>query len=395
MAYDRGKWLPLQGPLGLPCSWAPEGLSDADASGTFRAVGQLELPTVAPLVRGANNMLEALVGPTRVSLQTFGAFSESNLMGINAGGLAAGYTDYFPMSGWTSGVAAVILDGSPSVALLQPRCAPGTAGGKPCLSAPVSGARNVNAGGTILGTLTNAAGYVEVNAKTGAIASVVLPKYRGYNPSVPVGLDDASRIVYTQGTPTGFAVFRYDPKTRTTGPIGTIPGCPMQVAAWVNGPGDVFAQVSDCATYANNGYYLWRPSAGWAQMAFAAAPSGCAVYFGELYQMNDKDQFAVNMSCTGGVTHWTLLCPTTAPCGPAAPAVDARPVLVPPVRPGERSPRTDAFATAAGISGESDGPAPNARPSIGTPLAALVQQAGRFDATRSPNVTSYKCLGRK
>ncbi len=346
---------------------------------------------MAPLVRGANNMLEALVGPTRVSLQTFGAFSESNLIGINAGGLAAGYTDYFPMSGWTSGVAAVILEGSPSVALLQPRCAPGTAGGKLCLSAPVSGARNVNAGGTIARNVNQCRRLRRGQRENRGDRFGRAPQVSRLQPVGPGRTRRCLAHRVHPRDPDGLRrvpVRSEDANDRTD---RNHPGLPMQVAAWVNGPGDVFAQVSDCATYANNGYYLWRPSAGWAQMAFAAAPSGCAVYFGELYQMNDKDQFAVNMSCTGGVTHWTLLCPTTAPCGPAAPAVDARPVLVPPVRPGERSPRTDAFATAAGISGESDGPAPKARPSIGTPLAALVQKAGRFDATRSPNVTSYKC----
>jgi len=348
MAYNQGKWFPIEGPRGLRCAWAHEGLSDANSAGDVLAVGQIELATVQPVAGAPNNMFEAEITPSSSSLVSYGSYSESTFEGINPGGLAAGYYDYVPMSGWADDVAAVIKRGTGGIAMLQPACAPGTAAGHECLYDPVPGARNVNAGSTILGFAVNhshnTGAYVEVSVPTGTITPIHLPSYNGNNPGLPLGIDDADRIVYTQVTGTGTsAIYRFDPATGKALPLGAIAGCGMQDGYWVNGPGDVFAHVSDCASDTANGYYVWKSAGGWSQMQLGAAPAGCSVYSNEFYTMNDKDQLGVNLSC-GSVTHWALVCPTTAPCG-GSPAVAAR-AAPGPVRggtidaPGPAEPRT-------------------------------------------------------
>jgi hypothetical protein len=384
MAYNGGKWFPIEGPQGLRCAWAHEGLSDADSAGKVLAVGQIALPTVQPLIGGPNNMFEAEITPSSSTLISYGSYSESTFEGINRSGLAAGFYNYVPMSGWADDIAAVIKRGTGGIAMLQPACAPGTDAGHECLYDPVPGARNVNAGSTILGYAVNhshnTGAYVEVSVPTGNITPIHLPSYDGNNPGQPLGIDDAARIVYTQVTGTGTsAVYRFDPATGKALPLGATPGCAIQDGFWVNGPGDVFALVQSCKSYPANGYYLWTSAAGWSQVKIGSAPAGCSVYTNEFLQMNDKAQLGVNLSC-GSVTHWALLCPTTAPCG-GAPALAARAAPAPVrqstiVAPADL-PASEAWPAPAAPAAMPALAAPVAMPALAAPVAVPALAASR------------------
>jgi hypothetical protein len=316
IVYNAGAWIPLEKPNGLSCAPAQEGLSDAGKSGTFFAVGQIQLPTVqAPAsMHGANNMFVAKVGVSSAKLQSYGQYSESAFDGINENGLAAGYTDYLPMSGWEGGIAALTQQNGGALHFpLQPNCATGTASGEPCLSYPLGGGRVVNKSGTVLGYITGDSTYngtfAEVSATTGAVNGFQLPNWN----NIVAGIDDKGDVVYMQS---GGGVYSYDPANQKATELGRGSGCSQQIPQWVNGRGDVLAYFNDCSSPSNNGWYLWTTSSGsWSAMTFGSAPNGCSSPFFDLItQMNDKDQFALPMAC-GSLTHWALLCPSGSSCG--------------------------------------------------------------------------------
>lgn len=314
IVYNAGNWIPLEKPDGLSCAPAQEGLSDTGKSGTFHAVGQIELPTVQPLIGGTNNMFVAQVGASSAKLKTYGQYSESTFDGINEDGLAAGYTDYLPVSGWDGRIAALTQQNGGTIDFpLQPNCANGTASGEPCMSRPLGNGRVVNERGTILGYITGDSVYngtfAEVNAKTGAANGFQLPNW---NNNV-AGIDDKGDVIYMQS---GGDVYSYDPARQKAIELGTGSGCSEQSPLWVNGRGDVIASFNDCSPASNNGFYLWTSSSGaWSAMTFGATPNGCSnPFFNFITQMNDKDQFALPMAC-GRVTHWALLCPSNSSCG--------------------------------------------------------------------------------
>ena len=398
IVYNAGKWIPLERPDGLSCAPAQEGLSDAGKSGTLYAVGQIQLPTVQPLIRGVNNMFVANVGASSAKLQTYGQYSESTFDGINEGGLAAGYTYYDPMSGWDGNIAALTQQNGGTIDFpLQPTCATGIASGEPCLSLPLGSGRVVNTGGTVLGYITGDSNYngtfAEVNAKTGAVTGFQLPSW-DYNIA---GIDDKSDVIYMQS---GGDVYSYDPANQKATELGTGSGCSVQLSLWVNGRGDVIASFNDCSPPSNNGFYLWTSSSGsWSPLTFGSAPSGCSnPFFNLIAQMNDKDQFALPMPC-GGVTHWALLCPSGASCGGSdatrrGPRHGIRMRSVPGFEPAAYRGPTPSMVNRAAFSSPLDdvltsSPAPAMRPHTKSPL---VQRVGASRQVRSPfarQSTSY------
>ncbi len=287
------------------------GITDADGTGTFKIVGKTSVPS-----ESGNIAFLATVAPKSLSLKLYTTNVPSWLYALNASGLAAGTAQWSPVHGFSSSSPAWFTTGG-DLSLLQPACTVASAN---CMSAPYSKdfllgeSRSINAAGTILGNPTGFTGWptlIEYNATRPSLDHVfTLPTVDGAKPNYSVGIDDAGFVYYTANV-TAFKslLIRYNPATKVATFLGYIPGdsaCSTQFVA-VNKYGEALLQASSCSIDANNGYWTWTATHGYAPVA---ATNGASYAIVTMTNINDKGQILASLTTRSPIEgHWGYFTP--------------------------------------------------------------------------------------
>ena len=310
IAWTGQAWVNVGTAPTLNC-YATSGISDANSSGVFATVGELNVPTQNQLVA-----YHAVVSPKSSSLTPFPSNAPSELYAMNASGLAAGNSYYEPVGGFDYYYAAVTSSGS-SLAIVQPSCTTAKAG---CIYDPYmyigtsSETRSLNAGGTILGNATNATNGAWVEYTGGSKPTYVqfsIPTDSGYGAGDVRGIDDKGNVVYNEYDPGTKKTLGwvYSPSTKKARSFGTISGssCTQYVPIYINGPGRVLGYTIGCSFASDQTYFTWDATNGLVPLTF----NHSAYYTATPVLINDLGQLAIDLTTTAGVHHWGILTPPT------------------------------------------------------------------------------------
>ena len=308
IAWTGTAWVNV-GPAPTLNCYATSGISDANSSGVFATVGEIDVST-------DNNLLAyyAVVSPKSSTLTPFFPNAPSELYAMNASGLAAGYSYYEPVGGFDYPYAAVTSSGS-SLAVLQPSCTTATSG---CIYEPyvyigtTSETRSLNAGGTILGMATNQTNGPWVEYKGGSKPTYVqfsIPLDNNYGAGDIRGIDDSGKVVYNDFDSKSNKTLGwiYSPTTNKARSFGTISGssCTQYVPVYINGPGRVLGYTTGCSFAADETYFTWDATNGIVPLTFDHS----AYYSATPELINDLGQLAIDLTTTAGVHHWGILTP--------------------------------------------------------------------------------------
>ncbi len=308
IAYTGSDWIDLSASRSLTC-YATSGVSDADSSGAFGAVGEVDVPTNSQLVP-----FYAHASSKSATMTTFSSNSPAELYTMNASGLAAGYTYDTPVAGFSYDEPVATSTGS-SIGLLQATCVTAVAG---CLAytyaltLPAGNSRSITAGGTVLAYASNATTgqFVEYTGGTKPkFVQFSLPLDNGNGAGDIVGMDDRGDVVYQEYDPKSQKTlgWTYSPSANTARNFGTLPGnsCTDYVPLYVNGPGRTLGYTTSCSFASDETYWTWDAANGMVALTF----NHTSYYSATPKLINDLGQVATDLETTAGVHHWGILTP--------------------------------------------------------------------------------------